>query len=298
VKRFQRALSSLFVVTSAQRRSLLAATIARALLFTRVFDWLYRASDRARSELVAALAPDAVLDRFNDIAYARGPSYRPDASSFRAYLFPWEEEVIGRFFPEPPAHVLIGGAGGGREALALVERGYRVTAFEPSEELAEALAVRARGKESLAVYRARYQDLPRLAGTSGTLDTELEALGPIDAAVAGWGSFSHLRLQVVRVATLEALARATDGPILVSFLGLYDEARAPSSGAGRLRHVLPRRGGRGPADVFSVYIGFFHRTSEREVEALAATAGLEIVHRSFDTRDTNWPHAVLRRSPG
>jgi hypothetical protein len=281
-----------------KRRSPVAAAIARALFFTRVFDWLYRTADRARSELVAALASDAVLDRFNDIAYGRDRSYRPDASSFRAYLFPWEEEAISRYFPQPPAHVLVGGAGGGREALALVERGYRVTAFEPSPGLAEALATRARDQESLAVYRARYQDLPHVAGTAGMAGTELEALERIDAVVAGWGSFSHLGTYELRVAALESLARATDGPILVSFLGLYDGDRDPVSGLGRVRRALPRRRGRGPADVFSVYIGFYHRTSEREVEALAAASGLEIVHRSFDTRDTNWPHVVLRRAAG
>ena len=86
-------------VTSApEPRSLLAAAIARAVHVTRAFDWLYRSADRARSELVAALASDEVLDRFNDIAYAGSCSYRPDASSFRAYLFPWEEEAIQRFF--------------------------------------------------------------------------------------------------------------------------------------------------------------------------------------------------------
>ena len=284
-------------MTSApEPRSLLAAAIARAVHVTRAFDWLYRSADRARSELVAALASDEVLDRFNDIAYAGSRSYRPDTSSFRAYLFPWEEEAIQRFFPKPPAHVLVGGAGGGREALALVERGYRVTAFEPSAGLVDAFAARAQHLEGLAVYRARYEDLPHLDGVAGRDGSELTALPAIDAAFAGWGSFSHLRTHELRVATLESFARATPGPIVVSFLGLYDDERAPASFLGRLRRALPRRQGRGPADLFSVYIGFYHRTSEEEIEDLAAAAGLEILYRSFDTRDTNWPHVVLRRS--
>ena len=210
--------------------------------------------------------------------------------------FPWEEEAIRDFFPKPPAHVLVGGAGGGREALALVERGYRVTAFDPSADLVDALAARAHATEGLEVYRARYEDLPHLDGVSGRDGIELSALPAIDAAVAGWGSFSHLRTHELRVAALESLAQATPGPILVSFLGLYDDERAPESFLGRLRRALPRRQGRSPADVFSVYIGFYHRTSEQEIEDLAAAAGLEILYRSFDTRDTNWPHVVLRRS--
>jgi SAM-dependent methyltransferase len=259
-------------------------------------DWVYRAADKARSELVAALASDTVLDRFNDIAYASTRSYRPDTSSFRAYLFPWEEETIGRFFPQPPAHVLVGGAGGGREALALVELGYRVTAFEPSPELAQALATRAREVEGLTVFRARYEDLPRIEGISGRESSDLYALAPIDAVIAGWGSFSHLRTHELRVAALRSLAQTTHGPLLVSFLGLYDGRGEPESIVERLRRALPRRNGRAPGDVFSVYVGFFHRTNEWEIEALARAADLEIVHRSFDERDTNWPHVVLRRS--
>jgi hypothetical protein len=282
------------VIPARQRRSVIAAAIARTLLFSRVLDRLYRATDKGRSELVTALASDAVLDRFNDIAYGSDRAYRPDTSSFRAYLFPWEEEAIRRFFPRPPAHVLVGGAGGGREALALAGLGYRVTAFEPSPELAEALAARAHDEEGTAVYRARYEDLPRLEGTSGREGADLETLAPVDAVIAGWGSFSHLRTPALRVAVLESLARSTSGPILVSFLGLFDDRREPTSLLGRLRRALPRRRGRGPGDVFSVYIGFFHRTNEREIESLANAAGLEIVHRSFDERDTNWPHVVLR----
>ena len=281
--------------TSRRRRSLLAALAARALFLTRVFDWLYRMANLVRSELVAGLASDAVLDRFNDIAYASERSYRPDQSSFRAYLFPWEEEAIRRFFPQPPAHVLVGGAGGGREALALAERGYRVTAFEPSAELAAALAERGDAAPGVAVYRARYEDLPQLDGAGSQRGVELEALSPFDGALAGWGSFSHLRTHELRVEALGSLARATSGAILVSFLGLYDDARPAASFLGRLRRAFPRRRGRGPADIFSPYIGFYHRTSEREVDILADDAGVDIVYRNFDTRDTNWPHVVVRR---
>lgn len=279
-----------------RRQPPLAAAIARILLATRLVDWTYRAFDRARSELVAAWAPDDVLDTFNDLAYGASDSYRPGSSSFREHLFPWEEKAIDRFFPKPPAHVLVGGAGGGREAFALIRLGYRVTAFEPSAELARSLAVRAHEVDGLAVYRGRYEDLPHLEGTSGNEGTELAALQPIDAVLSGWGSFSHLRTRESRIAALEALARTTDGPILVSFLGTYDERRHPTSLRGRVRHTLPRLRGRDVGDVFSVYIGFYHRTNEQEVEDLAAAAGLEVVYRNFDARDTNWQHVVLRRA--
>lgn len=278
---------------SPMRKSMVSASLARVLLWTRAFDWAYRMFDRARSELVAALASDAVLDDFNDVAYGGSGFYRPEAAAFRAELFPWEEETIKRFFPKPPAHVLIGGAGGGREAFALLRLGYRATAFEPSMELAGALALAAPDQTGLAVYRAGYEDLPHLAHVGESPHAELDGLGPFDAAIVGWGSFSHLRTDELRIATLEAFARVTRGPILVSFLGLYRGQREASSRLAQLRRALPRRAGRGLADVFSVYIGFYHRTSQEEIAELAAASGLRVDYGSFDERDTNWPHVIL-----
>jgi hypothetical protein len=258
-------------------------------------DWAYRVFDRSRSELVAALASDEVLRQFNDLGYGTTRSYHPDSPSFRAYLFPWEQKAIDEFFARPPAHVLVGGAGGGREALALVDMGYRVTAFEPSDVLSSALARQARRIDRLAVYRGRYEDLPTLTTLDGGPEVNLEGLGPFDAVIVGWGSFSHLRTDRLRVATLESLARLTSGPIVISFLGIFEAGGTPSSIAGRLRRALPRRRGRVPGDMFSTSIGFYHRTNHVEVAALAATAGLGVVHASFDERDTNWPHVVLQR---
>jgi hypothetical protein len=90
----------------------------------------FRRFDRLRATLVQALASDAVLDRCNDLSYGKALSSRPDSTGFRAYLFPWEEQVIDRFFPSSPARILVDGAGGGREVFALAERGYEVVAFQ------------------------------------------------------------------------------------------------------------------------------------------------------------------------
>jgi len=140
----------------------LAECFARIIFSTRLIDKAYRAIDRARSALVLALASDAVLARFNDLAYGADVAYRPDSPSFRHGLFPWEEEIIAAYFPPPPARVLIGGAGGGREALALAERGYKVVAFEPSASLAAGLAGHVAKGLHIEFYRARYEDMPWL----------------------------------------------------------------------------------------------------------------------------------------
>ena len=47
-------------------------------------------------------------------------------------LYPWETDWFERRLPSPPASILIGAAGGGREAAALRDLGYQVRAFEPS----------------------------------------------------------------------------------------------------------------------------------------------------------------------
>jgi 2-polyprenyl-3-methyl-5-hydroxy-6-metoxy-1,4-benzoquinol methylase len=258
---------------------------------TRLGAWLIRAStvvdngyrrfDRLRSELVAGLASDAVLDRFNEIAYGQTQAYRPDTADFRAYLFPWEEAVVREQFPKPPARILVGGAGGGREPLALAQMGFEVVAFEPAEALISALARQA--PRNVLALQGAYEDM--------------EALFPegesFDAAIVGWGSFSHLRDERTRIETLSSFARLTGGPILVSFLALKAGGIPPR--LARLRRFLPRRPNRDEQDIFAVSIGFYHPVDEEEVRRLAAAAGLEITHLSFDSRDTNWPHVVLRR---
>src|SRR5262245_60599281 len=93
--------------------SWLAEICAQLILATRFIDKSYRVIDRARSALVLALASDAVLVRFNSLAFGGDETYQPSSSVFRSYLFPWEKKAVTAYFPQPPARVLIGGAGGG-----------------------------------------------------------------------------------------------------------------------------------------------------------------------------------------
>lgn len=253
---------------------------ARALALSGGIDRGYRWFDRLRSELVAAWASPDMLDRFNEIAYGGEPRYQPESGVFREYLFPFEENAVESVFPPPPARILLGGAGGGREALALAQRGYEVTAFEPAAPLVTQLE-HTRGDLPIEALVGAYADLPQLFPDAR-----------FDAAIFGWGSFSHLRTAAERRDALREYGRLTDGPILVSFL-------ASKSGATerlqRFRRVVPRRSDRDPEDVFAMTIGLYHPVDEDEVRALAADAGLEVLSLSFDARDTNWPHALLQR---
>ena len=99
--------------------------------------------DRLRSLVVSCLASDAVLDGVQRHGVWRNAVYDANAPQFRGKLFNWEVEMVTGF-PAPPGRVLVGGAGGGREAFELSARGYAVTAFEPSRVLAQSMADRAR----------------------------------------------------------------------------------------------------------------------------------------------------------
>jgi hypothetical protein len=249
-----------------------------------------------RSELVAALASDAVLERYNELAYGANREYRADAEEFRTYLFPWEEHVVAEYFPPPPARLLIGGAGGGRESFALAGMGHRIVAFEPSAPLAATLAAAVPDGCDVQTYRASYQDLPELFPASqGGRATRLGELGPFDASILGWGSFSHLAREESRIRTLSAFGAVTDGPIVISFLALRQVGAAQRKLA-RLRTRLPRRPGRLSGDRFSPSIGYYHPIDRPELERLAAAAGLEVRYLNFDERETTWPHTVLYRA--
>jgi len=272
-------------------QSWLVEACARLILATRWIDKSYRAIDRFRSALVLALASDAVLARFNCLAYGQDEAYQPGSSAFRGYVFPWEEKVVATFFPPPPARLLIGGAGGGREVLALAGRGYEVVAFEPSAALAAAMAGRAANGLNVRVYRASYEDLPRLFSARPEEPCgSLEAEADFDAAILGWGSYSHLRTEEQRMRALSSFARHVRGPILVSFYQFAaHDVVSKGTRTERIRELLKI----GSGDRFSVYIGFSHDVSAPELATIAKRSGLSIVHLSEDIKDTNWPHAVL-----
>jgi hypothetical protein len=263
-----------------------ARLLARAVMATRGVDTAYRLFDRARSRAIVRWASEVVLDEFNTLAYERDDTYDPGSSAFRSRLFPWEAAAIRQHFDPPPGRILLGGAGGGREAFALADRGYEVVAFEPAIHLAAAMAERAMATPSVQAFRARYEDLPRLAAARpGDRGADVRDLGPFVAAIMGWGSFSHLTTCAARIAALASLGDATTGPILVSFLSFDDR----------------RRGGRpgtrdGAGDNFSIFIGYFHTVNAPELEELAHASRLEVVALNTDETESPWPHTILRRA--
>jgi hypothetical protein len=266
--------------------------LARVIRASTIVDTAARRFDQARGALVTRLAPSSVLDAYNDLAYEETAVYRAGAPQFRETLFNWETRAIAEGFPEPPGRVLVGGAGGGREAFALARRGYEVVAFEPSAALARSMVDHAPAGVHVEALAGRYEDLPMLTRAETGASVDVGGLAPFQAAMFGWTSFSHLRTAAARVAALRAVGDLTNGPVLVSF---YPRRPRLTESTG-LVHTLARALGlRFQGDLFTPFVGFYHLSDRAELEDQTRQATLEIVRACFDELDGSWPYLVVQR---
>lgn len=271
---------------------MLARLGASAIRATFFLDRAYRWLDRGRSLLVTAYATDEVLQAYNDLTYGATSVYDAANPQFRQKLFNWEANLVKQVFPEPPGRVLVGGAGGGREAFQLASMGYEVTAFEPSAGLAQSMRDRAaQTGAAVEALRGRYEDLPVLRRVESGAPHDLRSGKAFNAAILGWTSYSHVRDTRDRVAALKAFAAVTDGPVVASFF----MTRPPAGERKAWKRRLSRIGRRKDGDEFSGHIGFYHLSSREELEAEAAAAGLVVVDASYDESDGHWPWIAVAR---
>ena len=265
--------------------------LARAIRATMVVDTAARRFDRVRSTLVTRFASESVLDAYNELAYDATPVYEAGSASFRQGLFNWEQEMIALAFPKAPGTVLIGGAGGGREAFALAALGYAVVAFDPSAGLARSMAREGHANGRVDALMGRYEDLPRLVRVRDGTQVDLRALAPFDAAMFGWTSYSHMRTSDARIAALRIVGQLTKGPVVISF---FLARQGPPRQPGRARRVARALGFRPTGDAFTPYIGFYHHSTAAEIEDEARRAGLDLTRACYDDLDGRWPYLVLR----
>lgn len=269
----------------------LSAILARGIRLTGLVDRAYRQFDRLRSAAVLAMGSDRLLDEYNALTYGGDEAYRPGAPEFRRGLFDWEEKAVATYFPPVPALVLVGGAGGGREAFALLDKGYTVVAFDPAVALVRGMIEQHPQTTNFSAYCGSYGTLPILQRVSDGGRVNLADGPPFDAAIVGWSSFSHLRSDEERVETLQRFASVTTGPILVSYLP--DPARSETTPpSGRLRRWLWTRARRRGPSVFSVQIGYYRLLRHQDVLDLAERAGVSVVGSEAGG---SWPYVVVSR---
>ena len=127
-------------------------------------------------------------------------------------LQPWEEAVVERAF-RSPGRVVVTGAGGGREVLALLERGFDAVGYEPHPHLVRA------GSDLLARrgHPGRLRSMNREGFPADS--------GSLDALLVGWGSYMLMpgrRRRVAFMRTARSRMRA-GAPVVLSFF-----VRAPT----------------------------------------------------------------------
>jgi hypothetical protein len=228
--------------------------------------------------------------------------------SNRRDLFRWEEPWFTSDLPKPPARILVGGAGDGREARWLLARGYDVIAFDPA-------------RASVAQYNASFPETPSIVldyetlsrasyarRTGSHIELEHDAApilerAPYDAAVLGWGSLTHVLEEHEQAALFETLVELVPvGPILASFFMRQDITADVPNARGRahqlgIRLGMALSGGRVLLDVdapgqprFMPHCGFVYHFDCERLERLAAICGRELTLYATNT----YPHATFR----
>ncbi|MCC6213566.1 MAG: hypothetical protein IT376_01765 [Polyangiaceae bacterium] len=200
----------------------------------------------------------------------------------RQRLAEWERRWFQGALPPAPARLLIGGAGTGREAVALAAAGYRVDALEPAPESA-AECRRALGPAA-SVAEATYEALAASVLDDAPSPAARLASRRYDAVLLGWTSYMHVVAREERARLLLALDRlAPEGPILVTFrLASRARPRGASHRVGRAlgaRLASRRRPPPAPAgdhERFGVACGFLVGLTEADLVAEARAAGREV----------------------
>lgn len=248
--------------------------------------------DGLRDELLLAWVPAEERGALTAALYAEQSTYLPGGGRFQRGLFSWEK----RLFDDPRfprrGRVLVGAAGAGREVVALLDRGYEVTAFDPCAPFVEAASSVAAGATFL---RASYDDLiDAAAGRGGPLATI--ARRDFDAVVLGWGSLSHVAPEAQRAALLRAVTTVAPRAVVVASFALEEEHAARTPGRGRVRTALRRvfeaLGAPGTlerGDHFYSNGGFLTSLTADEITRSAWAAGLAVA----ELEESPYPHALL-----
>ncbi|HSW22421.1 MAG TPA: hypothetical protein VLJ62_06620 [Burkholderiaceae bacterium] len=197
-------------------------------------------------------------------------------------LHEWEGPWFAGSLPAAPARVLIGGAGVGREAVALAARGLSVDAFDPAPDLVAACrrALREGAWVDVLTYEA-FSALV-LGGPANTDAARHLRSQRYDAILLGSGSLAHVLDANEHSGLLRACAALCPaGPVLMSFY-CDDDGVAPRAGlatrTGRRigRMLAALRGLKGAASdrlSYRPHGGFAYTFTRQEVEALAASIG-------------------------
>jgi hypothetical protein len=237
-----------------------------------IYARLDRSAERGRLAVrhaIGGLLAHALRDEELDLL--TGALYAAAGPVNEGGLFEWERLWFEETLPPPPATLLLGGAGYGREAVPLQRLGYEVMAFEPEPHAARRCAERL--GDSGQVMRGSYQDLA--AGRRGEGPLAKIRGRCFDAAI-----FGHLRNRDDRRQAVQSMAALARGPVLLSLLNPPASGRASAVAAGvgrrigRARRLAPNSS----RDLwFAPWCGFLARVPQAEIEEEAAALGRPLI---------------------
>jgi len=254
-----------------------------------------RLEDLLAGMSMAALNPEN-RGRLTTAVYAARKEYKLEG------MFAWEEKWFSSDLPPPPARILLGGAGSGREILHLVRHGYRIVAFDPVPSFVRHGRSRLQSGQCEAFLVGSFEDLATPDDqTARAFWNDIHARGPYDAVVCGWGSFTHVSTDAHRRSLLRQFKRACpNGPVLLSFWMRGEDAQIRKGRAWRLGWKLGRllanrkaTAEPDPGDWFLGNAGFGHFFTLEEIGELAANTGYELSRSPGGSYVGTFPHATL-----
>jgi SAM-dependent methyltransferase len=204
-----------------------------------------------------------------------------------AGLMPWEEDLVSRFL-SPQSAVLLVGSGPGRDLIALVARGYRVTGVEPA-------------RRAIATARRHLESRGLSADVIEGFFEDVELPKAFDVIIFSYCCYSLTPQSGRRIGVLrKAAAHLTEGGrIIISYMVHQPghpawmrlaEMTATISGS----DWRPERGDvLHPLDLTRPLFYYEHAFRPGEIDAEAAAAGLRVADR-FDIPDN--PVVVLARA--
>jgi SAM-dependent methyltransferase len=190
-----------------------------------------------------------------------------------AGLMSWEEELIARFV-NADDHVLLVGSGPGRDLVALVGMGYRVTGVEPA-------------RRAIATARRQLEHRGLPADIIEGFFEDVALPGHFDVIIFSYCCYSFIPDSRRRIAALRKAADhlAPRGRILISYLTgqsghpvLIQLARFAAAVSGS--NWRPERGDVvHPIDTSEPLFHYEHPFEPGEIESEARAAGLRTAHR-------------------
>ena len=271
-----------------------SAMISRGYLLGWTFeiDRICRVLAIAREELAFRTLKEEDWLELSRSTYSRSAKYSLGSTHNESGLFAFEHNAIEKMFPAPPASLLVGGCGGGRELFALSQRGYRIAAaYDPVASFVVALRNDPRlveSKERICI--GTHQELESMVPIAELGQREKH----VDAVVVGWGSYTHILGKTRRIEFLRSLrALCPRGPVLLSFFVYAEyEAERPY----RLRTTLRRLLGttatmKESGDGLHGATGGIHCFTEAGFASEARNAGYRVQH--WGQHEYGGAHAVL-----